>query len=338
MIQFLLLLSTPLLLGAAVVQGGSALPPARPGMPRANPPETVLRVQLAAGVTANSFCSFGGELAVEFVSEFRAGPVSFAYTLGADIPNVASAAGVVTGESGDSGYVQISNYVIQDDGIGLPGGTVFDKVFLLVRADKIAPGNRVWVTRHLFITAPDEIGNCSSVLFTGGSLAGVPGNTVGHSATSDETQIILSAPGHVPGMTGTQYYQVGAGTFQGGGVASPSWDLPQVGSFRFGRSVTYIITPLNNPVPVIAPVWTATTSNSVDLDGSGSFDPDDSQTPGAGIVDLSWTIQDADAEFHFAGPLITYLWDSPGTYSVSLTAVDDEGEQSTASQYVVVSD
>lgn len=308
-------------------------------MPSPTPPETVIHVQLAAGVTANHFCDFGGELAQEFVTRFQGGPVSFACTPGASVPNVASAGGTVNGALGDSGFVQFSDYLIQDDVIGFPGGTVADKVKHLVRADKIASGNRVWVTRHLFITAPDEIGNCSRVLFTAGSLPGSPGSTVVYSATSDDTQIILnSGPVDVPGLTGSQYYNMGGGTFYAGGVASPSWDLPNMGSFKFGRSVTYIMAPLNNPVPVIAPVWTATTSTPVDLDGTGSFDPDDSKAPGAGIVDLQWTVQDAGAEYHFAGAVVTFLWESPGTYSVSLTAVDDEGERSTANQFVVVAD
>lgn len=90
-----------------------------------------------------------------------------------------------------------------------------------------------------------------------------------------------------------------------------------------------VFRPLRRPVARVRatllkrwPTWT------VRFDGTGSYDPD-----GGPIVSYQWDI----AGMGFTTPIVTIDFWAPGTYPVSLTVIDDDGQSSTTSGTVGIS-
>jgi PKD repeat protein len=86
------------------------------------------------------------------------------------------------------------------------------------------------------------------------------------------------------------------------------------------------------PIELLPPVamFTATTSYlTVDLDGSGSYDPDGM------VVAWDWTLGDGGTA---SGETVTYTYAAAGTYTVTLTVTDNDGLTDTTSQDVTVTE
>ncbi len=96
--------------------------------------------------------------------------------------------------------------------------------------------------------------------------------------------------------------------------------------------VTYTLesgqSPNQEPTAIInAGAVTGEAPFTTSLDGTGSFDPDGS------IISWSWDFGDGTTD---AGSQASHTWDSPGSYSVRLTVVDNLGASATAIETITV--
>jgi hypothetical protein len=83
------------------------------------------------------------------------------------------------------------------------------------------------------------------------------------------------------------------------------------------------------PVVVLEPLPDRKEGDSVTLDGSASTDNE-------GIVEWNWTIFHEGKTDVLKGSVVTYTFDNPGRYQVTLTAVDAEGLSASDGYYVQV--
>ncbi len=139
----------------------------------------------------------------------------------------------------------------------------------------------------------------------------------------------------------TQYdWQFGDGTIGKGVTVSHLFANPGVytitltvtddkGAHTSATQQVMVFRPLRRPVAKIRasllqrwPTWT------VRFDGTGSYDPD-----GGSIISYQWDI----AGMGFTTPIVTIDFWAPGTYPVSLTVVDDDGQSSTTNGTIGIS-
>ena len=132
---------------------------------------------------------------------------------------------------------------------------------------------------------------------------------------------------------------------QSGKVASCSFNLPFETTFLWyavvtdgrleNRSDIWIFTtqeiPPSNQQPVANPggPYTSVIGEEITFDGSGSHDPD-------GTIDFyRWSFGDGSSQILAVSP--KHIYSNPGTYTVTLTVVDNHGRSSTETSTVTVS-
>jgi regulation of enolase protein 1 (concanavalin A-like superfamily)/chitodextrinase len=140
------------------------------------------------------------------------------------------------------------------------------------------------------------------------------GQTVSVYASADGTAWDLLATRTVPTF----------GTVVAGLAACSPWPA----TVSFGRT-TLVALAGRRPTAVISGPTTAVTGQPVVLSGVRSHDADDI------VVDHAWHTSDGQTA---TGPTPSFVFARPGTYTVTLTASDDDGNTATASAEVAVTE
>ena len=89
------------------------------------------------------------------------------------------------------------------------------------------------------------------------------------------------------------------------------------------RSNSHAITVYSFPVAKAGADQTIYVGDTVEFDGSGSHDPDDGTTSGAGINSYLWDYRDGTISSG-AGPTPSHTFNQPGVHPVKLTVIDND--------------
>jgi PKD domain/Carboxypeptidase regulatory-like domain/Ig-like domain CHU_C associated len=84
------------------------------------------------------------------------------------------------------------------------------------------------------------------------------------------------------------------------------------------------------------PVAILSGPSNVDVGQNAEFNGIESYDPDGAIIEYKWVVLNSSGATVSLGPIVDHVWNTPGTYRVSLTVTDNDGQTGTANTTIVV--